>query len=361
MNYLFRLFVVTLYICKLSDAFMPFDYFFGEASKEEAKFFSLPLGIQPPSNFLQKRDGNFHLQNKIYTYFAINGFAGSNAQNIMLTVFTSTGDSWLTGDASCIGQSECSGQVVPEDSTNFFIGRESSSFKKLDGTFSAIYDYGSATNGAWGQDSWNFGNGLSVNDFSFGVVYPAFISGPYPAVLGLARRSTNVNSNFIDVLYEQGKISKKLFALRLANIYGNSGSIDFGEIDEGKVSSPISYTPMLDDTDGYYITMRGVSYNGEDIGDAGNYKASLDSSVTSVYVPQVFYDNIASILGLDSSGSVDCDTNISLSFDIANDWILDSGYRRICSINGSGMFSLFSNRNHLSSLFQSYYFDSCYF
>ncbi|GME77445.1 unnamed protein product [[Candida] boidinii] len=317
MKYFFGLFSVILYICTLADAFTLFDYFFANSEKEEAKFLSIPLGIQTASNFLEKRDGDFHLQNTIYTYFALNAFAGSNAQNILVSIFTSTGDSWLTGDASCIGESECSGQVIPDDSTYFFVARESSSFKKLDGTFSETYVYGSASDGAWGQDSWNFGNGLSVDDFSFGVVYPAFISGPYPGVLGLARKSTNSNSNFIDVLYNQGKISKKLFALRLANVYGGSGSIDFGEIDEDKVTSSISYTPMLDDTDGYYITMTGVSHNGEDIADAGNYQASLDSSISSVYAPQAFYDSIASILGVDGN-TVDCNTNITLNFNIAN-------------------------------------------
>lgn len=225
------------------------------------------------------------------------------------------------------------GSFDPDESSSFQVNSTAPDFS---------INYADLTNatGVWAHDTVVVGS-VTVDDLSFAVVNE---TSSNVGVLGLGLPGLETTNrighdnryqyeNFPLKLRNQGLIAKNAYSLYLGLSDAETGTVLFGAVDHAKYTGTLETVPIIntledngiDEIIRFEIVVLGITVNSSRLATnitGRDYAALIDTGSTLSYFPGEVLVGLVNLAGglygeLDDTKEVDCDTDLTVTFDFS--------------------------------------------
>lgn len=234
----------------------------------------VPVGPHGDYKRLAKKD-SFDVDTSVQTYIipGTNFYFGSEHEKVFVSFDTGSYTSYVQ-DSSI--------------SDNGFDANKSTSLISLDKDYSVNYADGTSFKGTWVMDDVSFDeDNTHTANFTFGLVDDAADS---TNIFGLGYYPDSPDATFIDTLYKQEIISKRIFSVYQNTI--SDGEFTFGGIDTAKFTGDLTAIPVID-SQSWNVKLFDLFHGCETLTNGNTYPLLIDTgSSTGLYLPEAIYNKL---------------------------------------------------------------------
>ncbi|ODQ62499.1 hypothetical protein WICANDRAFT_60555 [Wickerhamomyces anomalus NRRL Y-366-8] len=234
----------------------------------------VPVGPNGGLERLVKKDA-FETDTSVQTYIipGTDFYFGSEHQKVFVSFDTGSYTSYVQ-DSSI--------------SKNGFNGNDSTSLISLHKDYSVDYADGTSFKGTWVADNVSFDNeNTHTANLTFGLVDDAADS---TNIFGLGYYPDSPDPTFIDTLFKQEIISKRVFSVYQDSL--TKGEFTFGGIDTSKFSGDLTAIPVID-AQSWNVKLFDFYHGCETLTNGNSYPILIDTgSSTGLYLPEDVYNKL---------------------------------------------------------------------